>query len=401
MKGLGGSAGASRRLARSMVCLDDVRRLARRRVPRMVYDFIDGGAEGERTLGLNRLAFERHVLNPKVLSGASAPSTGVRVAGQHLDIPVMLAPTGLSRLAGRSGETAAARAAERAGTVSVVSSASSVPVEKVAAAASTPQWFQLYPWGDWSLTMELLERARRARCTTLVVTVDVPVTGSRERDLRNGLTIPPRPTVRTALDVLRRPRWMLGLATGPRITMANLTGLSHRRNGSASSLARLNLDLLNPSYDWHDLARLRREWPGPLFVKGILDPDDARRAVETGADGVIVSNHGGRQADGVPASLDALPAIAGAVADRCEVLVDGGVRRGSDVLVALALGAKACLIGRPWMYGLAAAGEAGVDRVLHILTTEIRRTMTLIGCADVADLDRGRLRPARATLEDA
>jgi isopentenyl diphosphate isomerase/L-lactate dehydrogenase-like FMN-dependent dehydrogenase len=386
------------RISRTVVTLDDLEALARRRLPRMVFDFIAGGAEDEHTLDLNCAAFRRVVLKPRVLAGATRRTTAVEVAGQRLALPVLLAPTGLSKLAGAGGELSAAAAAERAGTVSVVSSASSMSITEIGQKVARPQWFQLYPWGDRSLTSALVERARQAGCTTLVVTVDVPTTGARERDTRNGLTIPPRIGVRTAMDILRHPRWLAGLAADRHITLANLDGLVPKRASTASSLGQLNLDLLNPGYDWEDLRWLRGQWDGTMLVKGVLDPDDAIKVVESGCDGVIVSNHGGRQADPVSAALNALPAIADAVGDRCDVLMDGGVRRGADVLIALALGASAVLVGRPWMYGLAVGGEAGVGRMLQILATEIDRTMTLIGCPDFADLDRSWVSAAHPAL---
>ncbi|MDF0528508.1 alpha-hydroxy acid oxidase [Tsukamurella sp. 8F] len=366
--------------------VDGYRTAARKRLPRMVFDFIDGGAEDERTLRANRAAFTRRTLTPRLLSGSARRTQETILFGEKLATPVLLAPTGLSRLAGRGGELAAARGARAAGTQSVVSSAASVPVDEVAAGCDVPPWFQLYPWGDWDLTRVLIDRARLAGCTTLVVTLDVPVTGARERDYRNGMTVPVKITPRTAFDVVRHPRWALGLAAGPRLTMAHLVGLREDRGSSASSLAQLNLDLLNAAYSWEDLRRVRDYWDGPLLVKGVLGAADARRAVQCGADGVIVSNHGGRQADAVPASLDALPGVVAAVGHEATVLMDGGVRRGTDVVMAVALGARAVLIGRPWMYGLAVGGETGVTRIVEILRDEVDRTLALMGVGSTAAL---------------
>ncbi|CAM3798496.1 L-lactate dehydrogenase (Cytochrome) [Tsukamurella ocularis] len=375
----------------ALITVEDYRTAARKRLPRMIFDFIDGGAEDERTLRANRRAFSDRTLAPRLLSGAATRSQATTVFGETLSLPVLLAPTGLSRLAGRDGELAAARGARAAGTQSVLSSAASVPVDEVARGSGVPPWFQLYPWRDRMLTSALMDRARAAGCTTLVVTLDVPVTGARERDYRNGMTIPVRPTPSSALDVLRHPRWAARVLTGPRVTMAHLVGLSAERGSSAASLAQLNLDLLNPAYSWDDLRRTRDHWTGPLLVKGVLGAADARLAVDCGADGVIVSNHGGRQADGVPASLDVLPEVVAAVGDVATVLMDGGVRRGTDVLMALAMGAEAVLIGRPWMYGLAVGGEEGVTRVLDLLRAEIDRALALIGAASTTDVTRAML----------
>lgn len=372
--------------------LDDLRLAAKRRLPRLVFDFIDGGAEDERTLRANREAFSNLSLAPRLLAGGATRDQSTTVAGQTFRTPVLLAPTGLSRLAGRSGELGAARAAASRGTVSIVSSASSVSIDEVARGVDRPQWFQLYPWGDWDLTSTIVERARNAGSDTLVVTLDVPVTGARERDYRSGMTIPVRISPKTAFDVMSHPRWALAMVTSKPITMANLVGLREGRSNSAASLAQLNMDLLNPAYSWDDVSRLREAWKGKLLVKGIMGAADARIAEDRGADGVIVSNHGGRQADAIPASLEVLPEVVAEVGHRTDVLFDGGIRRGTDVVMAMALGAKAVLVGRPWMYGLAVGGEAGVANMLDILSAEIDRTLALIGAPSVAALNPGFIR---------
>lgn len=377
--------------------LDDLRTRARRRLPRMVFDFIDGGAEDERTIRENRRGFEDLAFRPRVLVDVSRRSQEVTVLGQHLSTPVLLAPTGLSRVAGRDGERAAARAAARCGTVSVVSTAASVSLEDVAAATPQPQWFQLYPWGDRSVVIQLIERARRLGYTAMVVTADVPVVGGRERDQRSGMTVPPRVGPGTAYDVLRHPRWVAELLTGPRITFANLTGVYPHLGRSAGSLAKQSMELLNAAHTWKDLAWMREAWGGPTVLKGVMCGEDAALAVEHGCDAVIVSNHGGRQCDHLPATIDVLPEVVAAVGDRAEVLIDGGVRRGSDVVKALALGAKACLVGRPWLYGLATGGEAGVVQALEMLRAEIDRTLALVGRPGVDDLDPTVLRRRRTS----
>jgi len=379
------------------ITIEDLRSHARRRLPRMVFEFVDGGAEDESTIRANRRGFEDLAFRPRVLVDVSRRSQEVTVLGRRLSTPVLLAPTGLSRVAGRDGELAAARAAATCGTLSVVSTAASVSLEDVAAAAPEPQWFQLYPWGDRAVTTRLIERARRLGYTAMVVTADVPVIGGRERDLRNGMTVPPRVSPRTGYDVARHPRWLAELLTGPRITFANLVGLFPHLSHSASSLARQSLELLNAAHTWDDLTWMKETWGGPTLLKGVMCAEDAALAVEHGCDAVIVSNHGGRQCDCLPATIDVLPEVVAAVGDRAEVLLDGGIRRGSDVVKALALGAKACLVGRPWLYGLAAGGETGVVQALEMLRAEIDRTLALVGRPGIGDLDPTVLRRRRGS----
>jgi len=374
----------------------DLRERARRRLPRMVFDFVDGGAEDEATVRENRRAFADVAFRPRVLVDVSSRPQGVRVLGQDLSMPVILGPTGLARMVDPAGETAAAVAAERFGTVSVVSSGSSVSFADVAAAVSQPQWFQLYPWGDRATIEALIGRAQECGYRAMVVTVDVPVVGAREKDLRNGLTVPPRVNPRTAWDVLSHPRWLAGLVTAPKVTFANFTGLMPDARGT-SGLAAATQGLLNPGHTWADLEWMVRRWDGPVLLKGVMTAEDARRAADLGCAGVAVSNHGGRQADCLPGALDVLGEVADAVGGEVDVLLDGGIRRGTDVVKALALGASACLMGRPWLFGLAAGGPAGVERVLALLHDEIDRTLALIGRPGVATLDRSAVcvRPGR------
>lgn len=380
---------------RSPYNVEGFRRAARRRLPRMVFEFIEGGAEDERSLAANRAEWETLTLRPRVLTDVSEVRLGTVVAGQHLDIPVLLAPTGLSRLAGPEGEHAAADAAHRAGTVSVLSTSASTSIEDVAAQAPTPQWFQLYPWANRRVTESLVARARRCGYRTMVVTVDVPTTGGRERDLRVGMTVPPRIAPDTVVDVLRHPRWARQLLTGPRITFANMLEEFPHLGSGASSLAAQSAALLNPANTWADLDWMREAWDGPVLLKGITTADDARRAADAGVDGVIVSNHGGRQLDCMRGTAASLPEVVDAVGDRLDVLVDGGIRRGTDVAKAVALGARAVLIGRPWLWALAQGGRPGVSAVLELLRVELERTLRLLGCADVRDLDRSYLDTAR------
>lgn len=368
----------------------DLRAAARRRLPRMVFDFVDGGAEDESTLRENRRGFADVAFRPRVLVDVRERPQAVQVLGQDLAMPVILGPTGLTRMVGRDGEKAAAVAAERFGTVSVVSSGSSVSLEDVAASVAVPQWFQLYPWGDRATIESLIGRARACGYRVMVVTVDVPVVGAREKDLRNGLTVPPRVNPRTGWDVLSHPQWLAELLRGPKVTFANFTGLVPRSRG-VSGLAAATQGLLNPGHTWADLAWMAEQWGGPVLLKGVMTAEDARRAVDVGCAGIAVSNHGGRQADSLPGSLDVLGEIVDAVGDSADVLLDGGIRRGTDVVKALALGARACMTGRPWLYGLAAGGTPGVTRVLEILHGEIDRTLALLGRPGVASLDRSAI----------
>ncbi|MFC4945034.1 alpha-hydroxy acid oxidase [Pseudonocardia sp. GCM10023141] len=385
---------------RTAISVADLRAAARRRLPRMVFDFVDGGAEDEQTLRDNEQAFRRWTLRPRVLVDVSERPQEVTVLGRRLAIPVVLGPTGLMRMVGHEGELAAAAAAHRFGTVSVTSSGSSVSLEDVATSVPSPQWFQLYPWGDRAMVDALIDRARDSGYEAMVVTVDVPVVGAREKDLRNGLTVPPAVSLRTGWDLLRHPAWLVGLLTHPKPTYANFTGLMPDARGT-SGLAAHTTGLLNPAHTWHDLERMVRRFDGPVMLKGVMTGEDARRAVDVGCRAVAVSNHGGRQADSVPAALDVLSEVVAEVAAEVDVLLDGGVRRGSDVVKALALGARACLVGRPWVYGLAAGGTAGVERTLEILRDEIDRTLALIGRPGVASLDASAIGSAglRSSLE--
>ena len=369
-----------------------LRQLARRRLPRMVFDFCDGGAEDEITRGRNETAFADWEFLPTPLNGTSSRDQSIALFGERLALPVIIGPTGLSGMLWPRGEVAAARAAATAGTAYIMSHGSTVPIEQLASEVPGRLWFQNFMYRDRGLTRSFAERAQAAGYRALVLTVDNQVLGQRERDLVNGFVIPPRVTWRSVLDVGRALPWALRMARTP-LTFANY--VSEERK-DILSLAAYIASMLDPTLNWKDVDWLRGIWRGPLLLKGVLHPDEARLAVEHGIDGVIVSNHGGRQLDTALPAIRALPGVVDAAAGRIPVLLDGGVRRGSHVVKAVALGATACLIGRPHLWGLAVAGEAGVAQVLEILRRDIDRVLALGGWDDIAQVDRSALVPTSA-----
>jgi isopentenyl diphosphate isomerase/L-lactate dehydrogenase-like FMN-dependent dehydrogenase len=384
------------RAARRIVTVDEARRLARRRLPRVVFDYIDGAAEGEVTMRTNRAVFDDVGFTASMATTANAPGPDLRttVLGSALSMPVVLAPVGFARAMDPQGDVAAARAAHDAGTVAAMSTMSGHSLEAVAAAGEQTGWFQLYGLGGRLGSEQLVTRARKAGFTALLVTIDTPIPGNRERDLRHGVSLPlrvDRSTVRKfAPRVVAHPRWLVDFARdGFSMELALSEGLGDPAQPMSSDEALIHW-VLNP-VTWEDFAWIRAAWEGPIAAKGVLSVADARRAVDAGADAVIVSNHGGRQLDGVPATLAALGPVVDAVGGEVEVLMDGGIRRGADVVKALSLGAKAVLVGRPWAYGLGAAGEPGVRKVLELLRAEIDRTLRLLGCRSVSELDRSRI----------
>jgi L-lactate dehydrogenase (cytochrome) len=367
------------RLARAHT-VGDLREIARRRTPRSVFDFVDGAAEAEISLARARAAFGRVTFHPRVLRDVSTVDLRRTVLGREAALPLVLAPTGFTRMVHHEGERAVARAAARAGVPYTLSTMGTTSIEDVAAAAPDGRhWFQLYLWRDRAAGKELVARARDAGYDTLVLTVDVPVAGARLRDVRNGMTIPPALGLRTLADMALHPAWWGNLLTTEPLRFASLSSWD-------GTVAELVGHMFDPSAVLDDLAWLRGSWSGSLVVKGIQHVDDARAVVDAGADAVVVSNHGGRQLDRAPVPLELLPEVVAAVGDRAEVYVDTGVSSGADVVAALGLGATAVLLGRAYLYGLMAGGERGVDRVLALLAAEMTRTLQLLGVPRVADV---------------
>lgn len=362
----------------------DLREIARRRVPRALFDYADRGAYDESTLRRNHADFERLQLRQRVMVDVSKLSMATTVLGERWNMPIGIAPTGLTGLFHRDGEIHGARAARAAGVPFTLSTMSICSIEDVRAAVDGPFWFQLYLMRDRAFTEALIGRARAAGCPVLVLTMDLPIQSLRRRDAKNGLAVPPRLTARTVVETLLRPSWAFGVLLGKRRTFGNLAAFFPRQG--AATLAEWSNAQLDPTMNWKDVAWVRSRWPGKLVVKGILDAEDARLAVDAGVDGLVVSNHGGRQLDGATSTISALPRIAEAVAGRCEILLDGGITSGQSVLKALASGARACFIGKSFLYGLAAGGEAGVTTALNLLRRELEVSMALAGVTDTDDV---------------
>ncbi|MEV0231574.1 alpha-hydroxy acid oxidase [Nonomuraea sp. NPDC050786] len=358
----------------------DLRLLARRRAPRMVFDYVDGAAEGERSMARAVEAFDRVEFGPRVLRDVAVAPTAVEILGRRIAMPLVLGPTGFTRMMHREGERAVARAAERAGVPYTLSTMGTTTAAGVAAAAPGGwNWFQLYVVRDRARTLETLSLAREAGMDVLVVTVDVPVAGARLRDVRHGLTVPPALRWRSVLQAVRRPAWWFDFLTSEPLRFATV-------DGAPDDLAGITNMMFDPSVTVADLEWIRSAWQGRLLVKGVQRVDDAKELAAVGVDGVVVSNHGGRQLDRAPTPLELLPHVVAAVGDRTEVFLDGGVRSGADVAAAVALGARACFIGRAYLYGLMAGGELGVRRALDLLHAELVRTLQLLGAGGVAEL---------------
>ena len=380
----------ARRLRRA-ASVADLRRMARRRLPGGVFDYIDGGAEDERTLAANEAAFAAATFRPRVLRGLSSVGTESTLLGRPMAFPLVLAPTGFTRIADPDGELAVARAAERAGVPYTLSTLSTRSIEEVRAVSTGRLWFQVYAWRDRGLVREMVERAAAASYEALVLTVDTAVLGRRERDVRRGFSLPPTIGPGTLLDGLLHPAWTLAFLRSEPIRFANVAGRGTLDGASPVNLSDYISAQFDPALSWSDVDWLRSVWDGPLVLKGVQTVEDAVLAAERGVDAVALSNHGGRQLDGAPAAFSLVAPVADAVAGRAEVICDGGVRRGSDIAKALAAGATAAMAGRAYLYGLGAAGERGVDRVLAWLRADLVRTMSLLGAGRIADLDRSLL----------
>jgi len=378
-----------------ITCIEDLRQLARRRMPRMFYDYADSGSWTESTYRANESDLRRIRLRQRVAISVEPRSVRSKMLGQEVSMPVALAPTGLTGMMHADGEILAARAAHRFGVPFTLSTMSICSIEDVAEQTGAPFWFQLYVMRDRDFIGRLIDRARAARCPALMLTLDLQILGQRHKDLKNGLAAPPKPTLANLINLAMKPRWCLGMAGTRRHQFGNIVGhvKGVKDMGSLSSWTSQQFD---PTLNWNDVQWIRKRWGGKLILKGIMDVEDARLAADSGADALVVSNHGGRQLDGAPSSIDALPAIVDAVGSRIEVWMDGGIRSGQDVLKTIAFGARGTLIGRPFIYGLGALGEDGVTRCLQIIRNELDLTMAFCGRSDIAAVDRSILLPASA-----
>jgi L-lactate dehydrogenase (cytochrome) len=374
----------------TFTCIDDMRRTARRKVPRAFFEYADGGSYAEETLRANRTDLERIKLRQRILVDVGGRSTKTTILGEPVALPLALAPIGLCGMQHGDGEILACRAAQAAGIPFTLSTMSICSIEDVAAAVGKPFWFQLYVMKDRGFIRALIERAAAAKCSALVLTVDLQILGQRHRDIKNGMTVPPKLRLGNLVDIATKPAWALSILRGKRKIFGNISG-HIKGTENVTSLTQWISGQFDPGLNWKDVEWIKSLWPGKLVLKGILDVEDARIAAKTGAAALVVSNHGGRQLDGAPASITALPKIADAVGSDIEVLFDGGVRCGQDVFRALALGARACLSGRAYIYGLGAAGEAGVARAIEIIKNELDVTMALTGCANVGEIDRQKI----------
>lgn len=381
-----------RRIAKA-ASVDDLRRMARRRLPRGVFDYIDGGAEDERSLERNVSAFGRLELNPRVLRDVSAISTATTILGRPVPMPLALSPTGFTRIADPQGELAVARAANRAGLPYGLSTMGTRSIEEVAAVSGGPKWFQVYTWKDRGLVKDLVDRAAAAGYEAIILTVDTAVLGRRERDVRRGYTLPPKIGPGTIVDGILHPAWTLDFLRNPPITFASVATNNPADDGSSAvTLSEYMNSQFDAALSWRDVEWLQSVWSGPLVLKGIQSPADAKLAVAAGVQAIALSNHGGRQLDGAPPVVELIEPVAQEVGGQIEIYCDGGVRRGSDIVKALALGADACMIGRTYLYALGAAGERGVDHVLGFLAQGMARTMALSGVARVDEINRELVR---------
>ena len=372
--------------------IEDLRVLAEKRVPRMFYDYADSGSYTESTYRANESDFQKIKLRQRVAVNMENRTLRTTMAGIPTAMPVAIAPTGLTGMQHADGEILGALAAKKFGIPFTLSTMSICSIEDVAAATQAPFWFQLYVMKDRGFIERLIDRARAANCSALMLTLDLQILGQRHKDIKNGLSTPPKPTLANILNLMTKPRWCLGMLGTKRHSFGNIVG--HAKGvADLSSLSSWTAEQFDPALSWADVEWIKKRWGGKLILKGIMDAEDARLAVNSGADAMIVSNHGGRQLDGAPSSINALPAIADAVGSDIEVWMDGGIRSGQDVLKAWALGARGTLIGRSFLYGLGAMGEAGVTKALEILAKELEITMAFCGHTDIRTVDRGILLP--------
>ena len=375
-----------------ITCVEDLRRLHEARTPRMFYDYCDSGAWTESTYRANSDDFQSIKLRQRIAVNMENRSLKTTMVGQEVKMPVALAPTGLTGMQHADGEILAARAAEKFGVPFCLSTMSICSIEDVAARTTQPFWFQLYVMKDRDFIERLIDRAKAAHCSALVLTLDLQILGQRHKDLRNGLSAPPKLTIKNILNMMTKPRWCMGMLGTPRRSFGNIVG--HAKGvGDMSSLSSWTAEQFDPALNWNDVEWIKKRWGGKLILKGILDTDDARLAANSGADALIVSNHGGRQLDGAVSSIRALPGIAAAVGKEIEVWMDGGIRSGQDVLKAWALGARGTMIGRAFLHGLGAMGEAGVTKCLEIIHKELDITMAFTGHRDIQNVGREILVP--------
>ena len=381
----------------TVTCIEDLRVVAKRRVPRMFYDYADSGSYTEGTYRSNTADFQGIKLRQRVAVNMEGRSTRTTMVGQDVAMPVAIAPTGLTGMQHADGEILGARAAKAFGIPFTLSTMSICSIEDVAQHAGPGFWFQLYVMRDRDYIERLIDRAKAAGCSALQLTLDLQILGQRHKDIKNGLSSPPKPTLANLINLATKPHWCLGMLGTKRRTFGNIVG--HAKGvGDMSSLASWTAEQFDPQLNWGDVEWIKKRWGGKLILKGIMDAEDARLAVNSGADALIVSNHGGRQLDGAPSSIHALPAIAAAVGQEIEVWMDGGIRSGQDVLKARALGARGTLIGRSFLYGLGAYGEAGVTRALQIIQKELDITMAFCGHTNINTVDRGILLPGTYPL---
>lgn len=373
--------------------IDDLRLIAKRRLPGGIFDYIDGGAEDETSLHNNRAAYQRYEFVPRILRDVSGIDTSTTFLGRSLATPIIFSPTGFTRIAHSDGELAVARVAANHQLPYCLSTLSTRSIEEVAAVSNGPKWFQVYVWRDRALVHDMLQRAEAHGYEAIMLTVDTAVLGRRERDVRRGFTLPPKLGPGTIIDGITHPSWTWDFVRHDPITFANISGAAGRDVGTAVTLSDFISEQFDPALSWNDIAWFRERWKGHIILKGVQSVDDAVLAQQHGIDAIALSNHGGRQLDGAPAPLDLIAPVAHATHGTLPLICDGGIRRGGDILKAIALGASACTMGRSYLYGLGAAGEAGVEKAYSMLESELRRSMALTGVRSIAEVNSALLQP--------